>query len=192
MFSPAIQAVVGTRYTAAGASPVTRSDGFSTAENPLVTNWETFLGQTAMVSTAGVASGSDVSGSFAAFWDADAFTGNQFSQAKIWGEQVGVAVKVSTAADSFYLFKHTTGSVFQLWKVNASSWTQLGTDYTIDHTDGKVIRLEVSGTTLSPSYDGTTQAALSDTAITGQRVGMLCEKNYAAGCYLDDWSGGDL
>jgi hypothetical protein len=192
MFSPAIQAAVGTRNTGAGSSPVTRSDGFSTAENPLATNWETFPGQAAMMATNGAASGTDASGSFAAFWDADVFSDNQFSQAKIYGANVGVAVKVSSAVDSFYLMKRTTGNIFQMWRVNASSWSQLGGNYSIAHTDGKVLRLEVSGTTLTPLYDGTTQASQSDTAVTGQRVGMMCESNYASGAYLDDWSGGEL
>lgn len=192
-FAWARTTVVVVGYGSAVAK-VTRSANFNSAENPLATNWSTNVSQTNMIAVSDVATGDDDSGSYAAYWDADEFTGNQFSQAYIWGSNIGVTVKVSDDSDSFYLWKRTTGTTYELWKVSSSSWSRLGDAYTVANGDsnGELIKLEINGTTLTPYVDGVAQATRTDSALSGTRVGILTESNISTGCFLDDWSGGDL
>lgn len=191
----AIASVAGVTFTQASTA-VTRTDDFNRASvNPIAGNWTTVSGMYAvLLGGDAFVSGTDSAGDFAAYWNADSFTANQFSAVEVTGNHGGVVVRVNGA--SCYMFKRTTSGTFQMWKW-ASGWTQLGADYTgVSFSDGQIVRLEATGTsttTLTPIVNGVTLATREDSssAIESGGVGVYCGGNSGV-VTLDDWAGGGL
>jgi hypothetical protein len=128
-------------------------------------------------------------------WNADTFNNDQYSQCvaailATGGVQAGVAVRVSTSgAETAYgcYWDNTTAYIF---KNVAGTWEQLGATVT-PPTAGQLVRLEVSGTTLTLKYDGSTQTTRTDSAISSGAAGLAGYSSGGSG-YLDDWEGGNL
>lgn len=172
------------------------TDNFNRADvNPIGGNWTTITGQTAQQIVSYAVKGT--SGTSGSYWNADTPNNDQYAQIKVWftsGDYgAGPVVRCSISADTFYTLIVTDRTTAQIFKVVGGSWTLLGgSSITISYfNNGDLIRLEISGTTLTPIIAGTTYATRTDSAITSGMVGMLNNYNNAY-TYLDDWEGGNL
>lgn len=121
-------------------------------------------------------------------WTGTTFGANQCSQAKTLTQfhLMWVAVRVSASADTYYYMRGGASTAWSVWKiVNGGTRTKIGTDYAAAVTND-VVKLCVSGTTLTPYINGVAQATQTDSAIaTGQPgFGLLDTTSYA-----DDWVG---
>lgn len=179
------------------AESATYTDNFNrTSENPLANGtWTTVTGLAGMrtVSNTIAASSTDDSNYNASYWSANSFTDDQFAEATIKSANryAGVAVRVSSSANTYYYLRHVaTTEVCQLFKIVSGTPTQLGSDYGTC-VNGTVIRLEVAGTTLTPYFNGTPQATRTDSAISSGSAGIWALNSGGNGV-IDDWSGGDL
>ncbi len=134
-------------------------------------------------------------------WTADVFGNDQYSQGRLanlttTGQTVGVAVRMATSGAASYYGYYADGSgsgkTF-LFKMVSGTWTQLGSlGAALSAND--VLRLEVSGTTLTPKVNGATQSppgAQSDSALSSG-AGGLSGYSVSTSMRLDDWEGGNL
>lgn len=130
-----------------------------------------------------------------AFYDA-AFANDQYAEAKITqvgsaNMRMGVAVRAS-AADS-YFFAVQPG-VWFVGKLVNYSFTQLSAGFGFTLTANDVIRLEVSGTSLTALVNGSAVSTVTDSSIASGSPGVMGTGGDASGTYtlLDDWVGDDL
>jgi len=134
-------------------------------------------------------------------WNADTFGNDQYAQGKLansttTGQTIGVAVRAATGgAASYYGFyaDGSGGGKTFLFKMVAGTWTQLGSLGAALAVNA-VLRLEVSGTTLTPKVNGSTQSppgAQTDSAHSSGAAG-ISGYSVSTSMRLDDWEGGNL
>lgn len=125
------------------------------------------------------------------YWTADAFSNDQYSKIKLVAATIpaysGVTVRHSNSVRTHYLFYTVSGTTFQLYKRINGSYTQIGSDYSINYVQNAYIELSISGTTLTPSYNGVAQSTQTDSAIDAGAAGI-----FISGTLADDWEGGDV
>lgn len=178
------------------ANKVSVSDNFNrTDENPLGNgNWTTLTGLAGLrIVSNNALSSTDDSNYNASYWSSATFNDAQFSQVTVKGTNryEGVMVRASSSTNTYYYFRHVgTSEVCQLFKVVAGSPAQLGADYGTAVAP-TTIRLEISGTTLTPYIGGVAQATRTDSDIASGAPGAWA-MNSGGNAVLDDWSGGDL
>lgn len=164
------------------------SDNFDRANaNPIGGNWTPVNPGNIQLLSNSVQSAS--AGDAAAYWNADVFDANQYSECKITGgADGGPAVRVTT--NSCYYW--TPASDGEIWKyVAPGSWSKIGEcNFTITSSD--VVRIEATGTTTTSlkvykngAQQGTTLTD-SSSPLTSGSAGV-----YSVGATtLDDWAGG--
>lgn len=131
-----------------------------------------------------------VSGSFADDQYAQGVLGTITTDAA--GQGPGVLVRGTTAARTYYGVVCSTQGT-ELRKLSGGVHSALATDATI-WANGDVVRLEVSGTTLTVKRNGVTISALTtpDATIASGRPGLNFSSSSTTACTIDDWEGGDL
>lgn len=132
-------------------------------------------------------------GEGACHWEGDSFNNNQYAQGKIvaTGNPIGAAVRVASGTTGTYYGFYADGGSHYLFKYSGG-WTQIGDTDATDGAVNEVIRLEVSGTNLSPKINGALwgQGVKSDDAIASGYAGLSV---YGYGATLiDDFEGGNL
>jgi hypothetical protein len=180
----------------------TAFDDFNRADNTnLGSDWTTIGGALARspgISSNGATCCPDVpNDESTALWMAP-FTPDQFSQITVVGVSdviIGVVVRGSKAEATAYFCGKDRNSFSDdglrivRWSVNAFELTT-STDTTL--TSGDVLRLEVVGTTLTCSINGSTVLTASNTALASGQPGFLLQSAVSGGAAVDDWSGGEL
>jgi hypothetical protein len=170
------------------------SDSFNRSnEATLVGNWTCVNpGPLQLLSNAVRSQGT---GDAAAYWNADAFDANHYSECKVATvNDGGPAVRV-TNNGCYYWTISSVSSQSEVWRYNApSTWTKVGEANTTV-TSSDVVRLEATGTgatvTLKTYKNGSAIATLTDTSASRLTSG-------AAGVYsvgatiLEDWGGGNV
>ena len=123
------------------------------------------------------------------------FSNDQFAEGKIAqvgsvGQYMGVVVR-SGEGNGYGCY--VTSGAFNVWKTVSYSWTSLASGG-ITLNAGDVIRLEVSGTTLTAKQNGSTLWSGADSALSSGAPGITGTGEAASGTYtlLDDWVGDDL
>ena len=131
------------------------------------------------------------------YWNADAFNDNQYSEGVIKtlgpGFDIGIACRVDTGTDDdcYGYFDDSTGAT--LFKMVADAFTQLGNTGDAWATSD-VVRLEVSGTTITPIVNASTDSSIgaqTDGSIGAGSAG-LSGFGWDSGSTIDDWEGGNL
>jgi hypothetical protein len=186
------------------------SDNFTRADGALGDSWTRRAGDggSNVVYSNAARAGATV-GWNGDLWTANTFNDNQFSEALVTpsGANGGPAVIVrgSTSVDSCYtvmVWEHATqGPTMALYKIVSGTPTQLGAlmvGGTIPPTAPFILRLEVSGTTLTVKT-GTTrgtynvQATITDSAVASGYPGIRNFNNAGTPAgKLDNWYGGSL
>jgi hypothetical protein len=90
-------------------------------------------------------------------------------------DQAGVAVRYSSSADTCYVgwLRRNASVTYRITKFVAGAETVLVSQSTTAPTDGSVLRLEVSGTTLTLFYNAVQVATITDATISGGTRGGL-------------------
>jgi PKD repeat protein len=118
------------------------------------------------------------------------FANNQYSQATIAVmSNVGVTVRMSATEQSCYRFQVVSATNALLDKYVNGIYSQLD-NVVGTFAAGDIIRLEVSGSTLTAIQNGSTIATANDNSLTGGFPGVRFFN--AIGARLDDWEGGSL
>lgn len=165
------------------------TDNFNRGDGGLGANWTTVTGQNAPVISSNEVTTS--SGDSAAYWNADSFNDDQYSQLEISAISVacGPIVRAASGAHSFYVFMHYFTSEFRIYKAVSGSYTQLGASYAIGASANDILKLTVSGTTLTPSINGADQATRSDSDLSSGSAGLRVSNTSDK---VDDWEGGNV
>jgi len=181
---------------------LTRSDTFTRADsNSLGADWTRIFGEGAF--DLGIFSNQvDTNGtgnSTGAYWSADTFGDNQFSEVTMVILASGVQsafTRNSTTARTRYEFGHDTNNFNarrRFWKYVAGTQTSLA-DCVPNQVAGNIIRLESDGSTHTFKVNGTAASCspFTDAAIASGKIGIRALHNTANVAILDTWSGGDL
>lgn len=162
-------------------------DNFNRAS--LGTNWTLGLSTVAISGSVDViGTGTDSS----AWWNANTFGGDHWSQItrKDSNDGAGAIVRHQSGANTFYAWTANVGTGGVMWEVTAGSFAQLGAGYGgLVTSAGHTIKLDATGSTLTPSIDGVATATRSDASITGGKPGVHCSGTTS---HADDWIGGPI
>lgn len=160
-------------------------------------NWTVNVGELEVVNVGDDLRGKNNNGYSLAYWDADAFGNDHYSQFTASDtteavDEMGPAVRVHASAHTGYYFRGN-GANCELYKVVAGSHSSIATGGAA-WAAAEDIRLEVIGTTLDPKIDGTTEATLgqqTDSAIASGSAGVQAFEN-EQDLRLDDFEADDL
>jgi hypothetical protein len=129
-----------------------------------------------------------------AYWNANAFTGNQYSQVRVGFAEPskGPAVRIQTGAvqQNFYYAKIDNTVSISIKKNVNGSFSTIGASFTVpalQSTD--IIKLSAVGTTLELFVNGVSQGTRTDSDFTSGVPGIW---NFQVLSPLDDWEGGSL
>jgi hypothetical protein len=175
-----------------------KTDSFTGTENPLATNWSTGYGLGAMQKS-GVAKAATNETMSAAYWDADSFNANQYSQVVNMDGAYGysgpcVRVAAATAANGLCALN---GAANTIEITDLSSYvTALTTRDCGSTLTGATIKISVSGTGASKTvkvYRNGSQCGTDYTTSAGPNSGQPgIAAYYNGGNGVDDWEGGNL
>jgi PKD repeat protein len=171
--------------------PFVMTDDFNRADaDPIGAPWVTITGQGDVAISSMQLKGSvEASPGGGAYYNAS-FDNNQYSQATIAAmSNVGVTVRTSPTERSYYRFQVIDAANADIGKYVNGTFTQL-TPIAGTFAAGDVIRLEVSGSTLTAIQNGSTVGTATDSDLTGGFPGVRFFNS--VGARLDDWEGGDL
>jgi hypothetical protein len=125
----------------------------------------------------------------------ETYAGNQSSQLSLTATQlsdaqwIGVGVRAQPGGQSLYLgiyWWNNGNPVLMLFERNNGTFTQLGATYPSGPLPaGTLLRLAVTGSTLTLSQNGVTRITASDTTLTGGRPAIIAFGTPAA----DNWQG---
>lgn len=174
------------------------TDGFAAADGTALTtysaNW-TYNSGTWVINTNSVYpnTGGTEEG---AHWNADAFNNDQYAQvilvAVAANQWRGAAVRCHASTANYYGYYGSSADKL-LFKLVSGSWTQIGSAGSAGAVND-ILRLEVSGTTLTPKLNGVTDSAIgaqTDSAIASGSAGIAGYGTQTT-ARLDDWEGGNL
>lgn len=176
----------------------TASDNFNRTENPLSTGWAKAGGTGGQLKANGTAAIGVGLGDQCSLWTADAFGGEQYSEAVLavsGTDDIGVAVRGSTSASQFYLYDVQGGAANQsgIYKYGGT-YVVIGALFGAAATVGHTYRIESTGsgtTTLTVKDNGVTVTTRTDASspFTSGRPGV-----YVANAVMswDSWNGGDI
>ena len=163
------------------------TDNFNRAS--IGTDW-TMGFNSIVISASTVAKGNTAADENTAWWNANSFGSDQYSQVelRVDADGGGPLVRHQSAANTFYVFP-TGGATCTLYEVTAGSFVALGAAYSNNAGVGTVLKLDATGSTLTPSFDGTALATRTDASITGGAPGLHC---FSTTISEDNWLGGPL
>ncbi|MGB0963400.1 MAG: hypothetical protein ACPGVY_11950, partial [Mycobacterium sp.] len=120
---------------------------------------------------------------------------NQYAECVIRGTAeafrwMGVIARCSSSASTFYA-AYYEASTLRLSKFVAGTESILGANNSFSPSDGDVVRLECSGTTIRVLVNDTEEASATDSDIASGDPGVFGNGG-AATTRLDDWEAGDL
>ena len=176
----------------AGASLLSVSDNFNRADaNPIGGNWTTVTASSPVQILTNQAAGTVGAGAYnTVYWNANAFAANQCSQGTDVSQfhYAWVSVRISISAETYYMFRGAASGTWQLFKRIAGTNTQIGANYATV-VSGDVVKLCVSGTTLTPYINGVAQTTQTDASIATGRPGFGI---FDTNGFLDNWSGFEI
>ena len=167
------------------------TDNFNRAnEVPIATNWSTAGNSNGMYLVSNQLHGPGTLEG-CSYWDADAFGNDQYSSGTCittspWGG--GPAVRISASVQSYYFFGIGNG-YFRGCKYVAGVFSQIGSNYTSTPANGDVLKLSISGTTLTPTLNSVEQSTRTDSSLSAGSAGMAA---YDLAAKWDNWEGGDV
>lgn len=129
-------------------------------------------------------------------WTGDTFSNDQYSETTLFtittNTYVGAAVRVNTANTDAYVCI-TDGANITLQQVLGTGSAQTISSSAASIVSGDVIRLEVSGTSLTCKVNGVTTLSGSDSDLTGGRAGISSFCIGACGVSLiNSWTADNL
>ena len=170
------------------------SDNFTRANSSssLGANWTILNGTLGIASNHAAAT--NTNGNNFALWNADVFTANQTAQAIVFygggAGFLGPGCRLSSGGNGYIAMGSGGGTnTVELHRFDSSASTLLAT-YTATLTDGDVIELSVSGTTLTTTLNGTDLGTFTDSTYATGQPGIYIFNSAAASISL--WSADTL
>jgi len=165
------------------------TDNFNRAGPALGSNWTNGI-NSLVISASTIVVGNTGAAENTAWWNANTFPSDHYSQAVIKADVDGGGplVRHQSGANTFYGCD-TDGTGLQMWEVTAGTFVALGAAYANNTSVNDVFKLDATGSTLTPSLNGTPLATRSDSSITGGAPGIHC---FSTAMSFDDWLGGPI
>lgn len=143
---------------------------------------------------------SDDAGDSSARWTADSFDDDQYSEIVVnaigASRYIGVSVRNSASAATFYGYEADNGTDGKyLFKYVSGSYTGIANSPGSSFSATDTVRLEVSGTTLTPKLNGSTDGDLgaqTDSSISSGSAGVAGAGTASNVSRGDNWEGGNL
>ena len=134
-----------------------------------------------------------------AFWSADSFSEDQYSQVTMVniGNFSGVIVRAKAGVDEFYLGLVSSDHTYNIYVRTASGYTDLADGFTETWSPGDIVGLEASGSgpvNLTLLKNGIPVLTYTDSTynITGGSPGIGIFSPSGSNLRVDNWEGGDL
>ena len=183
---------------------VLATDNFNRADSAtLGANWSVMTGQTGWQIVSNSARVLDTGVDCADRYSAVSWPNDQYSQAEVtlsaraWvtGEGLGLLLRGSAAAETFYRFvtaRDTVGDDSEFGKVVTGTFTALATR-SFTFSSGQVLYASASGTTIVLKYNGSQLgASITDSAIASGSAGVASSSTVNGTDSLDNWEGGSI
>lgn len=177
------------------------AEAFSGAAGPLTATWTQQRTQgTLNKNGSGVGIGTVDALDLFAYWSANTFTADQYSQARIAGglvnnkQLVQVIVRASGTGDTNYSdYSFYTDGLGGNWhtevdKVIRGAWISLKS-FPVTFTTGDVMKISVVGTTITCYKNGVALGTVTDASLSSGSPGVGVYGNTVT---VDDWEGGSL
>lgn len=170
-------------------------DDFSGSNGQALTtysaNWTYSIGAFIINSAFGTVAADVVSQECGAYWNADSFANDQYSEAVIdsvnnGDSYIGVGVRMSAGGNYYGAYSNNVGST--LFKLVDGSYTELDTGPLFEASD--VVRLEVIGTSLKVYLNDEEIMSATDSTHSSGAAGIIGYSNQ--GNDITSWEGGDL
>lgn len=173
---------------------MTLRDSFTRADGALGSNWTSCGGNAGYTVIGNAAAPSSAQVEEAVFWNPISFANDQFAEATITtvasNAFIGVAVRCSTGSGGSYYGFYADNSTRYLVRVVNGAYTSLATLGT-GFANNDVVRLEVTGSTLSAYINGVLWTSTTDTNLTSGSPGLTSWANNTS-ARLDDFTAADL
>lgn len=169
------------------------SDNFNRADGGLGANWTNGPNGNSPAIVSQVVTSAVGFNDSDAFWNANAFNNNQYSQAtfKALDADSFMGVTVRHSATDFVTAQNQNniGGVEIIW-YNGGAFTSIASDTAGELVANDVVRLEAEGTTFRMYVNGSLRiSGTNASAPASGRAGILVTNS---GDQLDDWSGGNI
>lgn len=177
------------------------TDNFNRADaTPAGGNWTSVPGTAVWASDMKILSNAltsaDVLGDGAAYWNADAFANDQYSQAKLTNAGTAdlyfyILGRCSPSAETTYYLRILTGTSVGLRKCVAGTVTPIGTDVAYTGINNDIAKLKVVGNVLTGYINGAQVITATDSSspIASGSAGIGCFDTVPI---IDDWEGGNV
>ncbi len=176
------------------------TDDFNRADGPLGANWTKPPASENNLVIVNNQVGVDVESSHNyAFWSADSFSEDQYSEVTmvnigLWN---GVIVRAKAGVDEFYLVIVTSDHTYSIYVRTASGYTDLADGFAETWSPGDIVGLEASGSgpvNLTLLKNGNPVLTYTDSTynITGGSPGIGIWSSSGSNLRVDNWEGGDL
>ena len=172
-------------------------DDFNRANGPLGANWTTSPSDNPALEILSneANSGDDSFALTGAFWNADVFRRDQFSQAEFRAVsvEVGVTVRHNPGPEAdwkAYVFEMEGGTGLTIFKLIGPGFTQLGSNGTM-LSPGDIMRLEIREAALVGKINGVIELTGTDGSILSGSAGLWSIAAAADATQLDNWEAGD-
>lgn len=186
--------LVSDSLTAAATQIAT--DNFTRADGGVGANWTTYAAAGLQIAgnlVEGLTTGRD-----GAFWNANAFNSDQYSEITIAGTAGAIAPTVrcsSAGGENGYeaYFSGTFGSAGTMFfqKSVAGAVTNVS-NVGVTVSVGDVIRIEAAGTTVTIYKNGTSILTAQDTSLTSGNPGIFTQSNPVTKAQASLWAGGNI
>ena len=172
------------------------TDTFTRAnENPITGNWTAMTGLDTFEVSGNTAIPHSLFSACGVYYNPLAWNPIQYAQCKVTitgtsaNNGAGPAVRMSTSANTFYAAVIDASGNYAVLKNVAGTTTNLRTG-TVTYSAGAVMKLSVTGSTLTLTYNGSqVGATISDSSITSGNPGIYYS-NTLTTASVDDWEAG--
>ena len=172
-----------------GAGPLIRTDNFNRAS--LGSNW-TALWNSHSISASTVLVGNTGGDENASYWNADTPGNDQYSELQKVDDfdGGGPTVRVQTGSQSFYLLYDpiSPSAVLMLFETSSGSFTQLGANFSATTDGNDVLKLSITGTTLTVYVNDISQGTRTSATWSSGRWGI---HTFDTAHKQDNWEGGE-
>lgn len=143
-----------------------------------------------VISASTVFKGNSAGNDNSMWWNANNFPSDQYAQVVIKTDVDGggPVVRHQSGANTYYVCI-SSGTFVEIFEVTAGSFATLGGSSAVDTVVNDIIKLDVTGSTLTAFLNGTSIHTRSDASITGGAPGIgIFSTNFTC----DDWRAGPV
>jgi len=175
------------------ARTIVATDNFNRANGALGANWSNTFDTPPQIVSNAVQNVNAADNT--AFWSANSFSNNQYSQITVtqWGtgSYSGVIIRANASDYVIGQYVNHLGGYGIFW-LNGGAYTQIGSTYVASKSDGDVLVLEAEGTTFRLFINGIERVSgVNASAPASGSAGIIASDDTAT-AIIDDWEGGNI